>query len=538
MSHSRANLSSRIRSFLSTREAATAGLKRRRYQVEAAAKLVRLFARGINSLLPLPTGTGKTLICNLVARATIEQSPGLRALIVVPRRVLVTQHLKYLDWMANAVETFALTDQNVSSAARTARFLNASAVLVTTPELFANQVKSGLIATSLASSFRLIIADEFDEFLLSEYTDSGCECRFDIAFQNLLHAVDRNAKFLLMSATSPLLDGGQKIAGPEVVAASDLVKRFFNPTVIAIPIAHYRNFVPVTKLHLAGVRDSTAEDLDFAVHEEISMLLSVLEDLHTGQVDRPWVMARLDGLSEGRIKKVRSKSGSLKGFDPKVTKLFSRIRHMLYLRSFVYEDMCRGLSAESCEFTGVKDPATGVVVPFKDRVRLRGLTDGFQHQPELGEKSAVIRRLLRRKDRIVVMFRYVRLLNAVSSALSERGIESAHLHGEMSDRERARSLDEFRSGRTPVLLMTRDTGKRGLDLPQARAAIFYSPKASETSTFQEASRIRSTTHDVKTCIILYYSQTDERDKLARLVEQIKARPDRDYRVIESSPGRG
>jgi len=71
-----------------------------------------------------------------------------------------------------------------------------------------------------------------------------------------------------------------------------------------------------------------------------------------------------------------------------------------------------------------------------------------------------------------------------------------------------------------------------MDLPQAKGAIFYSPKASETSTFQEASRIRSTTANVKTCYILCYGGTDEREKLTRLIQQIKLRSDRDYRISD------
>jgi superfamily II DNA/RNA helicase len=156
----------------------------------------------------------------------------------------------------------------------------------------------------------------------------------------------------------------------------------------------------------------------------------------------------------------------------------------------------------------------------------------FEHYPSFGGKAVFLMKYCDEHPKTVFMFRYLRLLEAFDTEFRKSGVPTAKLHGEMFDRQRDKALHEFRSGGTNVLLMTRDTGKRGLDLPQALAAVFYSPKASESSTFQEASLIRSTTSQVKECRILYYGKTDERGKLQRLVEQILSRIDRKYTIVD------
>jgi hypothetical protein len=262
------------------------------------------------------------------------------------------------------------------------------------------------------------------------------------------------------------------------------------------------------------------------------MLFSVLEKKYTGPLDRVWTMRRIDRLAEGKIAALMGANGSLLASGKKFIEFFIKIRHLHFLRSFIYEDMSKGLWSEFREITAIQDPLTGELETFYGRSRLRGLTEHFEHYPSLGGKAAFLIKHSRENAKIVFMFRYVRLLVAVETEFSKTGIHTANLHGEMTDRQREKALQEFRFGNTNVLLMTRDTGKRGLDLPQAEAAVFYSPKASESSTFQEASRIRSTTSQVKECQILCYGNTDERAKLQRLVEQIMSRTDRKYIIID------
>lgn len=528
-----------LRGWLESRGARDAGFEHRKYQTDAAARCYRGLCAGRNVVLPLPTGTGKTLISNLVTRLWLEAKATSNVLVVLPRRVLVSQHTDYAEWMADAVEFYRLSDSSVQSPVRFAANSAKSRLLFTTPDLFANKVRSGLITPVMRKTIGLVIVDEFDEFLLPEYSTVGCVCRFDLSFQNFLNSLPKKlpksvpkCTFLLMSATSPLVSDHDTSINSEVKAASQRVRTYFNPTIVSVPSDNYRNHVPVTRLKLHAVHDSTAERLDQAVSDEIFMLLCVLEQFHTGTVDRPWVLTRIDGLAEGRITKIRKASGKMLPIGTRLVKLFERVRQFHYLRSFVYEDMCAGLDGVLMDYTVVTDPVSRKRVRFPNRIRLQGLIRGFEHHPRLGGKAEALFGLAKTTDKIVLLFRYIRLLEAIAEHLSKARRRFVVLHGDMKDRQREASLREFREGSVNLLLMTRDTGKRGLDLPQARSAVFYSPKASETSTFQEASRIRSTTGNVKTSHILCYTETDERQKLSRLVNQIKLRRDREYQILD------
>jgi hypothetical protein len=67
-----------------------------------------------------------------------------------------------------------------------------------------------------------------------------------------------------------------------------------------------------------------------------------------------------------------------------------------------------------------------------------------------------------------------------------------------------------------ILIITRSTGRRGLDMPQADYAILYSPKTDEYVVWQELSRIRSTLTNSKPSYILCYDKTTEQDRLYKL----------------------
>ena len=109
----------------------------------------------------------------------------------------------------------------------------------------------------------------------------------------------------------------------------------------------------------------------------------------------------------------------------------------------------------------------------------------------------------------------------LAARLRAEGHDAVIVHGGQSPTENDRSLDRFRAGQNPLLLITRDTGKRGLDLPEAEFAIFYSPKSRDDVTWQEVSRIRSTLKNRKNTYILFYSHTGEAAKMDRMMAALQ-----------------
>ena len=123
-------------------------------------------------------------------------------------------------------------------------------------------------------------------------------------------------------------------------------------------------------------------------------------------------------------------------------------------------------------------------------------------------------------QRGVIFFRHIKVLREALSNLQSRHKVIATVHGERSASENDNALSIFRRQRGALLLITRDTGKRGLDLPEADYAIFYSPKAREDVTWQEVSRIRSTVRNIKETYILYYLHSGEEKKMNTMIDAL------------------
>ena len=59
----------------------------------------------------------------------------------------------------------------------------------------------------------------------------------------------------------------------------------------------------------------------------------------------------------------------------------------------------------------------------------------------------------------------------------------------------------------------------GFDIPEGKHAMFYSPKEEEHIMWQEVLRIRSMRRDMKKVYVLFYENTAEEAKKARLEVQ-------------------
>jgi ERCC4-related helicase len=194
---------------------------------------------------------------------------------------------------------------------------------------------------------------------------------------------------------------------------------------------------------------------------------------------------------------------------------------------FLFEDMFRDFRAEWTETSIYVEDYTRRVTVEKLRLmlpqRVERITAGHaqlvvEAHPSLRAKATAVCDIVAAQGarRGVLFFRFRRLLDVFMKLLKAKGIDCCFVHGMRSTKQNDLALREFRSGNAQLLLITRDTGKRGLDLPEADYAVFYSPKSREDVTWQEVSRIRSTTSNKKDTYILNYAETAESDKADRM----------------------
>ena len=107
---------------------------------------------------------------------------------------------------------------------------------------------------------------------------------------------------------------------------------------------------------------------------------------------------------------------------------------------------------------------------------------------------------------------------------------SQNLAYRVSSDRRFLLLKQFEAMEAGVLIITRGTGKRGLDIPKAHYAVIYSPKEDEY-VWQELSTIRSTLEKGKESYILFYFATREETKLHNLKVDMQTSSNR-YRFVK------
>lgn len=114
-------------------------------------------------------------------------------------------------------------------------------------------------------------------------------------------------------------------------------------------------------------------------------------------------------------------------------------------------------------------------------LRLRQICSGIV-VTDKGEKLETIKKIetLReiltsyRHDQIIIWSCFVPTYLCLSKMLNDEGLTHGFCHGRMSPVERARHIEEFQSGKRQVLIANASSGGAGLNLQNARVAIYYS----------------------------------------------------------------
>ncbi|HEY8548875.1 MAG TPA: DEAD/DEAH box helicase [Vicinamibacterales bacterium] len=110
----------------------------------------------------------------------------------------------------------------------------------------------------------------------------------------------------------------------------------------------------------------------------------------------------------------------------------------------------------------------------------RTITHAFEYMPA-SEKTDFLARFLRRERGPVLVFvRTKRGADRLASALGAKGIRTAALHADRSQRDRLSAVEGFKSGRIRVLVAT-DIAARGLDIDGITHVVNYDvPHSPET----------------------------------------------------------
>lgn len=486
----------------------------RRYQVDAAIRAVEIALAGRNAGIELPTGTGKTLIACLVAAFWKNLHPTSRILLIVPSRTLVVQHFEVARWIATLLTIERLTDDQSGDPGALRRSILRSDFLVSTPGILAGGLARG-IADDLIGSFDLVIVDEFDQFVVVDEMDRESAARYAELWERLVRELSQTARYLIKSATLGLASQTPKRrALTKAQRRSALIGRLLNPVAISVPEEDYAPVIPFKPIQTLPVHGPNVAVLLDAVDVSKGKAHLRLEET-IGPVDYRDVERRAPQLCEGALNRsvqLRSGAGAMRAvlITGPVRQAFCGITKLMMMPQHILEDLTKGLGADfgNCKIKNARNE----VVFLQDVPSLRDDREDdhfhFLHGRKTDALLAILARRARAKERGVVFLRTITLMEGLKPILAAARLPLFELTGEKTDAERKLAIDRFRRSTNGVLLMTRTTGGRGLDLPFANYAVFYSPKSDPITMWQEMSRIRSTVSTPKDIYVLCYGNRE------------------------------
>jgi hypothetical protein len=476
----------------------------------------------------------------MVAHLLLGAKRERRIVFTAPRRTLISQLAKRTRWLNPVHPTHAVGIDGYSRAIDVRSAFALAQIIFGMPEFLARRLTNETVAGNRRQQIAFIIVDEFDAFLAFKYGSRTMSAVLYEDLEALIDAVGGSPRFLLMSATTPEArpeSGGSTQPDEEsshdldaMLAFRSLIDARFKPEYVSIDQRRYARHIPHAEIIRVDVDDKDVRVLDSALSSEIGLLLNWISGAVGFPVAAEYVLPRLEGIIAGRFglsphgPKVRKQDSVLKG-------LLSRLQLMSHCGDFLFEDMFHGFKAFVAD-TFVYDsefvsriPAAKARIEPPERVSRkirRRVVQNIEAHPEPREKVLTLERIVssRKNEHGVLFFRYVRILDEMSKRLRASGYELAVVHGAQKQTKNDSELERFRKRRANLLLITRDTGKRGLDLPEADYAVFFSPKGRDDVTWQEVSRIRGTIMHEKASYFLCYAGTAESVKMDRMLSTL------------------
>ena len=157
----------------------------------------------------------------------------------------------------------------------------------------------------------------------------------------------------------------------------------------------------------------------------------------------------------------------------KVIKMLPERRHNLFFSATMPPEIMQLAS------TMLVDPVRVEVTPVSSTVEL--ITQSLMNVDK-NKKRDLLRHLLKDPSfkRVIVFTRTKHGANKVTEILDQNGIRSEAIHGNKSQTARQKALENFRAGRTRVLIAT-DIAARGIDIDEITHVInFELPNVAET----------------------------------------------------------
>ncbi len=448
----------------------------REYQINIANTAMKY-----NTLVILPTGTGKTIIAIIVAANRLTKYPESKILMLAPTRPLCAQHKKTFEKLLKIEPSkIALITGKIPAQDREYLY-KISKIIIATPETIRNDLENNRLRLD---DFSLLIIDE------------AHRCVKEYAYTYVAKVYKEQSKY-------PLIIGLTASPGSEKERIEE-IKRNLSIEKVEIrtgkesDIAKYMKKIETYFVYV---------DLP----NELKVAISYLNDLRNELIK--WLKEK-NVISDENLKK-KEIVNLYKEFVEKSEEMnlnqyvkFAIITKIIQLIKVDY--MLELLETQSSHFfleyvEKLKNSKKAYEKALFEDVRIRRAYEIVKQylslnvpHPKLVKLIEIIKKLIEvnKNVKIIVFANYRATVDYIYKSLQKENIKVAKLIGQakkgkdkgMTQREQIYTIRNFAEGYYNVLVCS-SIGEEGLDIPKTDYAIFYEPVPSEIRFIQRRGRV-------------------------------------------------
>ncbi|SDF74276.1 fanconi anemia group M protein [Methanolobus vulcani] len=473
-------------------------VEQRLYQLDLAGK-----ALDVSTLVVLPTGLGKTVVCLLVMASRLEKFGG-KVMVLSPTKPLVEQHASFFRNVMNIPEEEVLTFTGSVTPEKRSELWKTGKVIISTPQVIENDILTKRISLedvahiTFDEAHRAVgnyaytyIAEKYFEtaknpLCLGITASPGSSDEKIAEVCESLHIESVAVKTESDSDVKPYIHRKEiewkRINLPdEMKEIKDLLNkvledRYKKLTELGYPIYNQRY---VSKKDLLGLQAKLQGELrggmpDTSVYSAISLLAEILKVSHAVEITETQGLEALRMYMERLDNEAGSKSGS---------KASKRLAEDLYIRQVVYR--LRDCDLEHPKLEYVKD----IVL------------NELENKPH---------------SRVIVFANYRDTAEMLTNALAEvEGIRPVRFVGQASkykdkgltQKQQVEIIEHFKAGDYNVLVAT-SVAEEGLDIPSTDLVLFYEPIPSEIRSIQRKGRT-GRKHEGRVVVLVTKGTRDE-----------------------------
>ena len=432
-----------------------------------------------NTLVVLPTGTGKTIIAILVAVKRIKKYPDSQVMILAPTRPLAAQHKHMFEkFTILKPEEIALVTGRVKPSKRK-EIYRISKIVSATPQTIKNDLMEGRLSFS---NFSLLVFDEAHRAVK------------DYPYPFI-------AKRYMLQSSHPLILALTASPGATKERIREIMKNLFIKN-IEVRSEWDRDVKPyVKRVKREYVYVNFPKELEDVRENLYSLLDEILEWLKEHRFISSKRMPKKELIKTQKNVAAAYARGEKNPINiwgmirlSQAVKIFHAIEIMETQEiEFLYEYLKKILSSKKrVDKMLAKDQRI-----IKSYAKVKELIEkGYEH-PKMNVLTRLVKKLLSEDPtvRIIVFANYRSTVEKITKKLLNNNILAHVFIGQakkggkgMNQKEQLETIEKFRKREFNVLVAT-SVGEEGLDIPAVEYVIFYEPVPSEIRTIQRRGRV-------------------------------------------------